>query len=167
MKVIFLDRDGVINEYPGDREYVKSLDEFKFIPGSLKALRKLTEAGFRIFVISNQAGVSKGIYSNNDLKDMTSLMLAEAGKNKAKIEAVFYCTHSTEEDCGHRKPESSQIKLILRRFKPKELDLKSTFFVGDSIRDVQAGKKAGLKTVLVLTGKEKLNNNQYQNYKFQ
>jgi len=158
MKVIFLDRDGVINEYPGDFKYVTHWDEFKFVPGSLEALEKLTDSGFDIFVISNQAGVSEGIYPAENLKDITSRMLKEVAKNKAKIKEVFYCTHTAEENCDCRKPKAGLIKKALESVGAKNIDLKSTYFIGDSIRDVQTGKGLGFKTILVLSGKEKLEN---------
>ncbi|MBM3253981.1 MAG: HAD family hydrolase [Candidatus Omnitrophica bacterium] len=158
MKVIFLDRDGVINQYPGDTKYVTSWNEFKFVPGSLEALKKLSDAGFDIFVISNQAGVSEGIYPAENLKDITSRMLEEVTTNKAKIKEVFYCTHTAEENCDCRKPKAGLIKKALESVGAKNIDLKSTYFIGDSIRDVQTGKGLGFKTILVLSGKEKLEN---------
>jgi len=158
MKVIFLDRDGVINQYPGDTLYVTSWDEFKFIPGSLEALSKLTQAGFDIFIISNQAGVAKRIYSQKSLDDMTSRMLKEINKNKAKIKGVFYCTHTDADNCDCRKPKTGLIEKALETLDSEKIDLNSTYFIGDSIRDVQTGKKSGLKTILVLSGKEKIEN---------
>jgi D-glycero-D-manno-heptose 1,7-bisphosphate phosphatase len=158
MKVAFLDRDGVINRYPGDTLYVTSWKEFKFIPGSLEALSKLTQAGFNIFIISNQAGVAKGIYSQESLDDMTSRMLKEIQKNKAKIRDVFYCTHTDADNCDCRKPKTGLIEKALETLDLKDINLNSTYFIGDSIRDVQTGKKSGLKTILVLSGKEKIEN---------
>ena len=158
MKVIFLDRDGVINQYPGDTKYVTSLDGFKFIPGSLEALRKLTDAGFNIFVISNQAGVTKGLYSQEVLDDMTSYMVKEIEKNNAKIKGIFYCTHTDADNCDCRKPKTGLIEKALKTLDFKKGNLKSIYLIGDSIRDVKTGKKSGLRTILVLSGKEKIEN---------
>jgi len=158
MKVIFLDRDGVINEYPGHFKYVTCLDEFKLIRGSLEAIRKLTEADFEIFVISNQAGVAKGIYSQETLDDMTSRMLIEIEKNKGKIREVIYCIHRNEDNCDCRKPKTGLIRKALESLDSEKVDLSSTYFIGDSIRDVKTGKKYGLKTILVLSGKAKIDN---------
>jgi histidinol-phosphate phosphatase family protein len=157
MRVIFLDRDGVINEYPGDRKFVTSWEEFKFIPKSLEALTRLTKAGFNIFVISNQSGISKGIYSQKSLDDITLRMSVEAKRHNAKIK-VFYCTHKEEDSCNCRKPRIGLIKRALESIGLDKIDLNSTFLIGDSIRDIQTGKNAGLKTILVLSGKEKLDN---------
>jgi D-glycero-D-manno-heptose 1,7-bisphosphate phosphatase len=152
MKVIFLDRDGVINRYPGHRNYLTRLKDFAFVPGALAALKELTQAGFKIFVISNQAGVSKGIYSKEKLKAITALMLKRVSASGARIVRVFYCIHREEEGCPCRKPK---IGLVRKALKGLRLDSRaSTYFVGDSILDVQTGKNAGFKTILVLSGKE-------------
>lgn len=157
MKVIFLDRDGVINEYPGDTKFVTSWKEFKFIPGSLNALRRLTEAGFDIFVISNQSGVSKGVYSKDSLEDITKRMFKEVKKNNGRITEAIYCMED-DDNCDFRKPKPGMIKLVLKKYNTKKEDLKSLFFVGDTIRDIKTGKSVGLKTILVFSGKEKKEN---------
>ena len=156
MKIIFLDRDGVINRYPGHRNYVTRLKDFSFLPGALAALKKLTREGFKIFVISNQAGVSKGIYSKEKLAAINDLMLKRIANYGAKISKVFYCIHREEDHCSCRKPK---IGLIRKALKGLRFDSSaSTYFIGDSILDVQTGKNAGFKTVLVLSGKEKRKN---------
>ena len=104
MKVVFLDRDGVINEFPGNGNYVTRLKDFRFIPGSLEALRLLTQEGYAIFVISNQAGVSKGVYTQNKLNHITRNMLRDVRRAGARIEKVFYCTHRSDAGCDCRKP---------------------------------------------------------------
>jgi D-glycero-D-manno-heptose 1,7-bisphosphate phosphatase len=155
MKAIFLDRDGVINKYPGDYKYVTSLSGFKFLPGSINAIRDLSNAGYKIFVISNQAGVSKGLYSRKALKEMTDFMLNSVKKANGKIDRVLYCLHTEEMDCACRKPKDGLMK---KATKDKFVDLKNSYFIGDSLRDVKAGKSFGCKTILVLSGKEKLDN---------
>jgi D-glycero-D-manno-heptose 1,7-bisphosphate phosphatase len=155
MKVIFLDRDGVINRYPGDRCYVTSLAGFKFLNGSLRAIRDLSKAGYKLFVISNQAGVAKGLYSRKTLKDMTDFMLRGIRKEGGRIQKVLYCLHSEEMNCACRKPKDGLLKKATRG---KIIDLKKSYFIGDSLRDIKAGKTFGCKTILVLTGREKLNN---------
>lgn len=158
MKIVFLDRDGVINKYPGDRKYVTSLKEFCFIPGVKKALSRLSRQGCKIFVISNQAGVTKGIYSHKELDKITNFMIKELNKAKVKIDSVYYCTHREEDDCSCRKPKIGLIQRVLKEHKIPRASLKNAFFVGDTIRDVQAGEKAGCKTILVFSGKEKPRN---------
>ncbi len=155
MKVILLDRDGVINKYPGDREYVTRWKEFHFLPRVKKAIAKLHKHGFRIFVISNQAGVGKGIFSQEALDHITKNMLREIEKSHGKIEAVYYCTHRTDENCSCRKPKVGLIDIAKRG---NSIDLANCVFIGDTIRDVNTAKSAGCKSILVLSGKEKLLN---------
>lgn len=157
MKVIFLDRDGVINKYPGDESYVLSRREFRFLPGSIKALKLLTEAGFKIYVVSNQAGVSKGLYSRDELDKITELMKSTARRKGGRIEKVLYCLHTSDDNCSCRKPKAGLLEQAVRG---KKIDLSNTYFIGDSIRDVLAGKCFGCKTILVLSGREKLKNAQ-------
>lgn len=152
MKAIFLDRDGVINRYPGDTKYVTSWEEFRFLPNAKKAIALLTGKKYSIFVISNQAGVSKGIYSQDTLNDITSRMLKALEKSGAKIDSVYYCTHRDKDHCSCRKPKAGLIKLAV---KDKKIDLKNSFFIGDTIRDVHTAKSAGCKSILVFSGKEK------------
>ncbi|MFH1782712.1 MAG: D-glycero-beta-D-manno-heptose 1,7-bisphosphate 7-phosphatase [Candidatus Omnitrophota bacterium] len=151
MKAIFLDRDGVINIDPGKGDYIKSWKEFEFFPGSIEAIKRLNKAGYSIFVISNQAGVSKGLYTSDDLEDITDNMLKEIEKNGGKIESVNYCVHLPDEDCSCRKPNTG---LIEKATEGMEIDFKNTYFIGDSRLDIGAGKNAGCKTILLLTGKE-------------
>jgi histidinol-phosphate phosphatase family protein len=155
MKAIFLDRDGVINRYPGDTKYVTSWEEFRFLPNAKKAIALLTSKNYPVFVISNQAGVSKGIYDQDTLNEITNKMLKALEKSKAKVTAVFYCTHRDEDKCSCRKPKAGLIKLAI---KGRKIDLKNSFFVGDTIRDVHTAKAAGCKSLLVLSGKEKVSN---------
>lgn len=157
MRVIFLDRDGVINRYPGDREYVTSWRKFYFLPGVLKAIRILTDNQYKIFIISNQAGISKGLYTKKTLDQMTRNMLKKIKKENGEIERVFYCIHRTEDNCSCRKPKTGLIKKALGRLN-KKISSNNTYFIGDSIRDVKTGKRAHLKTILVLSGKETLKN---------
>lgn len=155
MKAIFLDRDGVINKYPGHKKYVTAIGQFKFIPHALDAIRRLTNAGYNIFVVSNQAGVGKGVYTQKSLDAITDKMLSGIRKARGKIAAVYYCTHRPEANCSCRKPQTGSIKKAKRDF---SLSTKGAYFIGDSIRDVMTAHAAGLKSVLVLSGREKLAN---------
>ncbi|MBU4346770.1 MAG: HAD family hydrolase [Candidatus Omnitrophica bacterium] len=160
MKVVFLDRDGVINEYPGDFEYVKSWAEFHFLPDIKPALKRLNDNGYKIFIISNQAGVSKGIYSQRDLDLITENMLKELGSSNIDIAGVYYCTHLPEDNCACRKPQTGLIEKAMEALKGQGLDIEkpNSYFIGDSIRDIETGKNRGLKTILVFSGKENLEN---------
>lgn len=155
MKVVFLDRDGVINKYPGDRFYVTSLRKFRFLPGAKSAVAKLSKAGFKVFIASNQAGVGRGIYAQRTLENITARMLAEIKKAGGRITKVFYCIHRKEAGCPCRKPKPGLLKKAAREF---NFSLRNAYFIGDSIRDVITAENAGCKSILVLSGKEKLAN---------
>lgn len=154
-KIIFLDRDGVINRYPGDRNYVTCLKEFRFLPGSLKAIRLLTEAGYHLYVVSNQGGVFKGLYSRETLQEMTQYMQDHVRKQKGKIQDVLYCLHPPDANCICRKPKDG---LLRKAVCGRKIDRKETYFIGDGLMDMKAGKSFGCKTILVLSGREKLKN---------
>lgn len=147
MSTIFLDRDGVINENRAD--YVKHWDEFRFLPGSREAIAKLTQAGHRIVVCSNQAGVAKGIISIETVEDIHARMLAAIREAGGVIEKVYYCPHGKEENCDCRKPRPGQ---LLRASRELGLDMSNAVFVGDNSTDIEAGMAAGVHTILVLSG---------------
>lgn len=160
MKVILLDRDGVINRYPGDTKYVTKWEEFHFLPQAKKAIAQLYQNRFKIFVISNQAGVGKGIFSQKTLDIITKNMLLEIERAGGKIEAIYYCTHKPDQNCSCRKPKTGLIDLAINQLKDHacKINLSNSYFIGDTIRDIEAGKKAGLKTILVFSGKERPEN---------
>ena len=152
MKVIFLDRDGVISKYyHGD--YTKTWAEFKFLPGAKEALTKLRKTDFTIFIISNQSGVSKGVYSLKALSRITSLMEKEIEKSGGKIKKSYYCVHQEVDNCSCRKPKTGLFLQAEKEF--GKIDFKNSYFIGDSQIDIEAGKKIGAKTILVLSGKTK------------
>ncbi len=158
--MVFLDRDGVINEYPGDFKYVTSLEQFRLLPGVGLALRKLNDLGFKLHVISNQAGVGKGEYPQKTLDLITQNMLEGLKKYGVDISGVYYCTHRPEDNCSCRKPKAGMIHTVIEQVKSKggKLDIEESFFIGDTMRDIETGKSAGLKTILVFSGKEKPEN---------
>ncbi len=155
MKAIFLDRDGVINKYPGDRLYVTSLRKFRFLPRAKEAIALLSKAGCKIFVASNQAGVGKGTYAQKTLDAITSKMLEDIEQAGGKITRVYYCTHRKEAGCSCRKPKPGMLKKAAREF---TVNLKKAYFVGDTIRDVLTAHAVGANSILILSGKEKLYN---------
>ena len=154
MRVVFLDRDGVINEFPGNGNYVTKVKDFHFIPGSLTAIRKLTEKSFHIFVISNQAGVGKGVYSQHKLNLITNNMLEAVKKNGGKIKKVYYCIHRAEDKCECRKPDIGSIYKAMDTLNKTIKIANKAFFVGDTKADILAGHNAGCKTIFVLSGRE-------------
>jgi len=154
MKIAFLDRDGVINRYPGHGKYVTKLKEFHFLPGALEGISRLTQLGYHIFVVSNQAGVGKGIYSRHKLDKITDYMLKNVQKNGGKIRKVFYCVHRREDNCNCRKPEIGSIEDALKLLKVKMSQIQKSFFIGDTQTDMLTGHRAGCTTIFVLSGGE-------------
>ena len=154
-KIIFIDRDGVINKDPGgwtEHGYVTKWEDFYFIQGAKEALRKLADEGYMIAVISNQAGISKKYYSKEILDDVTGKMLKEIGEAGRNIK-TYYCLHQNSDNCDCRKPKTG-----LFRQAEKELGIAAAgnFFIGDNRTDVAAGMAMGLKTIVVLSGKTAL-----------
>ncbi|HLX59141.1 MAG TPA: D-glycero-beta-D-manno-heptose 1,7-bisphosphate 7-phosphatase [Ktedonobacteraceae bacterium] len=147
MSAIFIDRDGVINENRSD--YVKSWNEFHFLPGSREAIASLTKAGHRVVICTNQAAVAKGIISIDTVEDIHRRMMAEIEEAGGAVEKVYYCPHGKDADCDCRKPRPG---MLLQASRELDLDLSDAIFIGDSITDVQAGMAAGVRTLLVLTG---------------
>lgn len=149
---VFLDRDGVISIFtPND--YVKNWEEFEFIPGAVEGLKTLCNNNYRLVIISNQAGVNKGLFTKESLDRLTEKMLETLKKQGIEIAKIYYCLHTPEENCECRKPRPGFFYKVQEEL--GNIDLKDTFFVGDSEIDVQAGKAAGTKTILVLSGKTK------------
>lgn len=153
MKYIFIDRDGVINKDPGGwtkTNYVTKWGEFEFLPGALEALKKLHKAGIGVIIVSNQAGVNKGYFSRQDLNDVTNKMIAEINKSGGEVEGVYYCIHKDEDNCNCRKPKPG---LLEKGAAEHGVNLHKTYFIGDGKVDIIAGRRAGCRTVFVLSGK--------------
>jgi D-glycero-D-manno-heptose 1,7-bisphosphate phosphatase len=154
MKVVFLDRDGVINEFPGNGLYVTKVKDFHFIPRVLDALKMLTDAGYNIFVISNQAGVGKGVYSLRKLELITAHMLRGIEEAGARVTDVLYCTCKSSDGCNCRKPRIGNVLKALESIDKTAADAGQTYFVGDTETDIKAGKNAGCQTIFALSGRE-------------
>jgi D-glycero-D-manno-heptose 1,7-bisphosphate phosphatase len=151
MKTIILDRDGVINQDSDD--FIKSVDEWVAIPGSLEALALLHRHDYRVVVVTNQSGVARGLFSLATLNEIHRHMLAETRKNGGLIEAIFFCPHGPDDGCACRKPATGMIKDVASRLK---IEMSGVPAVGDSMRDLQAARDAGALPVLVKTGKGKV-----------
>ena len=151
---VFLDRDGVINE---ERNYVYKIDEFHFIDGIFDACREMSKAGYRLIIITNQAGIARGYYTEDDFHRLTRWMLNEFQQHGVEFNDVYYCPHHPDHgvaeyrrNCTCRKPAPG---MILRAAKEHSLDLRRSILVGDKGSDIEAGRAAGVGCcVLVLTG---------------
>lgn len=155
-KFVFLDRDGVINKYPGDGSYILNEKEFYILEGVAEAVKKLKESGFYVFVVSNQACVSKGLIKAEDLIGMTYKFLAELDRQGAFIDGVYYCIHRDNENCPFRKPSPELVFEIYRRQQINWQEEKIlSYFVGDSIIDIKTAKASGCRSILVFSGREK------------
>lgn len=148
-RMIFLDRDGVVNKNPIRYDYIKKALEFKFLPGVRQAVKMLTKAGFDIVVTSNQAGVAKRLFSKDDLKGIDKKLHKGVEASGGRIRKSFYCVHHPEAGCKCRKPNTGLIKKAVGKAK---IDKRNSFFVGDTERDVMAGSAYGVKTIAVLSG---------------
>ena len=148
MQLIILDRDGVIN-YDSD-QFIKSSDEWKPIPGSLEAIARLNQDGYRVVVATNQSGIGRGLFDMPKLNAIHDKMHKACALVGARIDAVFFCPHTNENKCQCRKPKSGMIEEIAARY---NTNLEGVPAVGDSLRDLQATAALGAQPYLVLTGK--------------
>ena len=145
-KVIFLDRDGVINKKPAKADYVKTWEEFEFLPGAIEAIKLLTQNDYDIYIITNQAGIARGMMTEQDLQEIHAKFKKELEKYNAKIDGIYYCPHGWDEGCECRKPKPG---MFFQAAGEHHLDLLKAIFIGDDERDLQAGDAAGCKTILV------------------
>jgi D-glycero-D-manno-heptose 1,7-bisphosphate phosphatase len=152
-RAVFLDRDGTINV---DRGYVYNREQFEWIPGAIEAIRRLKEAGALVVVVTNQGGIGHGLYTEADVRILHRFMSAELLRAGTGIDAYYYCpfhpdaiveTYRTNDDC--RKPKPGMIR---RAASELMIDVASSWLVGDKVSDIEAGRRAGARTVLVRTG---------------
>jgi D-glycero-D-manno-heptose 1,7-bisphosphate phosphatase len=148
--IILLDRDGVINQ--DSDAYVKSVEEWQPIPGSIKSIAALSKAGFQIFVVTNQSGIARGYYDEDTLNAMHDKMTALVEAEGGRISGIEYCPHGPGDNCTCRKPKSGMIEAIEEKL-GMSFKESPAIMVGDSLRDLEAGNARGCSPVLVLTGK--------------
>jgi len=147
-KMVILDRDGVVNHLPDDD--ITTVDGWDPIPGSIEAINRLKKAGYLVTIASNHSGISRGLYSEEELLETHAKMQRLLENRGASVDGIFYCPHGPEANCVCRKPKPGLLFQIASQFK---IDLKKTAVVGDDISDVQAAKMANAKPILVRTGK--------------
>ena len=148
MKLVILDRDGVINK--DSSHFIKTPNEWVPIAGSLEAIALLNQSGFRVAIATNQSGVSRGLFDMATLNAIHNKMHRELATVGGRIDAVFFCPHAADDHCHCRKPDTGMIEEIGKRFC---IELKGVPAVGDALRDLQAFANAGCQPILVKTGK--------------
>jgi D-glycero-D-manno-heptose 1,7-bisphosphate phosphatase len=152
-RAVFLDRDGTINV---EKDYLHNIEDFEFIPGAPEAIKKMKDAGFLIIVVSNQSGVARGYFNEEDVNNLHQYLQAELIHFGTSIDAFYFCPHHPDKglgaykiDCPCRKGKPG---MLLQAALEHDLDLQHSFMVGDKLADIVAGERAGCKSVLVLTG---------------
>ena len=161
---IFIDRDGTINEEIG---YLHKIEDWQWCPGAIDSLIKLSKTKYRIIIITNQAGIARGYYSHYDVYKLHSWFYNEIKIRKGRIDAIYFCPHHSQfgelRNCGCRKPKPG---MIFQAEKDMNLNLNSSWLIGDKVSDVEAGKKGGLRTILLSCPKTKefVDNSSYADY---
>jgi len=151
-KTVFLDRDGVICHKAPEGDYIKSWDEFVFLPLAKESLALLTAHGFHIIVISNQRGVARGFMTEDDLAGITRRMRAELAPIGARLDGVYYCPHEAG-TCDCRKPGSGLLERARNDF--PDIDFQASYVIGDSVTDLQAGAPLGCAPILIASGEHR------------
>ena len=144
-KIVFLDRDGTLNKLKSD--YVKNLTEFEILPSVGTNLKKLSDAGFSLIVITNQSAINRKFMTMDDLTQIHNVLDSYLKSFNCKLDGIYFCPHTPDEQCMCRKPNTGLIKNALENY--SQIDLEHSWFIGDSESDIQAGKKFGLKTIKI------------------
>lgn len=147
-RVVILDRDGVINE--DSDAYIKSAEEWHPIPGSIEAIARLNNAGFRVGIVSNQSGLARGLFDLAALGVMHRKLHDLLAKHGGRVEMIAFCPHGPEEGCQCRKPQPGLLIALAQRL---GIELKGVPLVGDSPSDLEAARSLGMRPWLVRTGK--------------
>jgi D-glycero-D-manno-heptose 1,7-bisphosphate phosphatase len=151
IKTIFLDRDGVINK---EVNYLHKIEDFEFIDGVFETCKYLKNLGYKIIVITNQSGISRGYYSENDFQTITNWMIAQFKKNNINIFDVLHCPHSPDSNCNCRKPKPG---MFIEAKNKHNIDMVKSWMIGDSERDISAANLAGIKNTILVRSGHKIN----------
>ena len=142
----FLDRDGTVCE---DVNYLSRIEDLKIFPFAAEAVKLLNKNDFLVILITNQSGIARGFFGEDDLRLIHQKLESELAESGAKLDAIYFCPHNPADNCGCRKPKTG---LINRALADYEIDLENSWMIGDKVIDVETGFNANLKTALVLTG---------------
>jgi D-glycero-D-manno-heptose 1,7-bisphosphate phosphatase len=148
-KAVFIDRDGTINV---DGPYLSDPDKFRMYPGVGKGVKRLKDAGFKIIVVTNQSGIARGYFTEDDLAAVHNRMKEEFARFGVSLDGIYYCPHHPDEGCNCRKPEPG---LLLKATADHEIDTARSYMVGDKQLDMIAGAKIGAQTLLVSSETER------------
>ena len=156
-KAAFIDRDGVINE---ERNYVHRIEDFILLPGAVEGLTLLHKAGYRLIVVTNQAGIAHGYYDKEDVDRLHDHLRAQLIEHGVNLDAIYYCPHhplgivsSLTFECDCRKPSPG---MLLQAAKDLELDIAASVLIGDKVSDIQAGKRAGVRCAIIVESGHKI-----------
>jgi len=143
IKAVLLDRDGTINV---DKGFVYRSEDFEFLPRAVDAMKSLYDNGYRLFVVTNQSGIGRGLYTEQDVYGLHVYMLSQLRSYGVIIDGIFYCPHDPSAGCGCRKPAAGLLEKAILDF---DIDVSRSYMVGDNEKDVEAGRKVGLRTAIV------------------
>lgn len=144
IKAVFIDRDGTINF--NKHGYIYKIDEFEFIPGTLKALRKLTDSDYKVIILTNQSGIGRKYYSQDDYIKLNNWLIDTLRKKAINIDKVYYCPHTDKNNCKCRKPN---VGMLINAVKDLDINLNKSWIIGDDIRDIMMGRSANLNTIKI------------------
>ncbi|QLI05998.1 D,D-heptose 1,7-bisphosphate phosphatase [Candidatus Campylobacter infans] len=150
IKAVFLDRDGVIN---ADKNYVYKIADFEFMPDVFDVLKGFSNLGYALFIITNQSGIGRGYYTQDDFLRLNEWMLENFKKREIYIKKVYFCPHAPQSNCACRKPKPGMILQAKAEF---DVDLNASILIGDKDSDIQAGKNAGIKNCYKINEKQNL-----------
>jgi len=151
IKVIFLDRDGVINE---DFGYVHKIKNFKFTHGALDSCKYFLSLGYQIIVVTNQSGIARGLYTESDFHILNKWMIAKFQQEGVNIFDVFFCPHGPDDNCNCRKPKPGLFKIAQEKY---DIDMNLSWMIGDKEADIEAAHKAGISQTMIVKSSQKIN----------
>ena len=146
-KAVFLDRDGTLNKDPAPG-YVHKIEDFELLPGVIEGLKMLRD-DFIFIIITNQSGIGRGYYTEEDFFAFNNLLVETLAKEGIIIQATYFCPHLREENCDCRKPNTKNIDISVNKY---NINKAESWMIGDHPSDIQLGINAGIKTVFLLTG---------------